>query len=164
MLCPNTFYTAPLLYLLRFLPWMYPCRWMPDTNSPQKEVGSKHISIHSLVWNGNRSQKTLLAHYRWVLEARDLCSRTFLWYQWSCQLLPCFPACFLCKRSARIQNRAQQHVDPTWQLMQTGQLQALSTSLTDTSIFQDDSTFNLSLLKALCTITSETGRQVCDLG
>jgi len=129
------------------------------------EEGQQHThqySFNSIEWEQEPNDP--LAHYRWELEVRDLCSRTFLWYEWSCQLLPCFPACFLCKRSARIQNRAQQHVDPAWQLMQTGQPQALSTSLTDTSIFQDDSTFNLSLLKASCTITSEIGRQVCDLG
>lgn len=136
------FYTAPLLYPLCFLPWIYPCRWMPETTLPQKKVSSTHISVHSFVWNRIRSQKTLLAHNRRELEVRDACSGTFLWYEWSCQVLPCFPDGFPCKRSARIPNRAQQHVDPTQQPMQTGQPQALSTSLTDTTIFWDDRTFN----------------------
>ena len=65
-------FTLLPLCLLCFLSRMYPCRWMPDTDFPQKKVSSTHISIHSLVWNGNRSQMTLLAHYRWELEGTSV--------------------------------------------------------------------------------------------
>lgn len=77
---------------------------------------------------------------------------------------PHFSSCFLCKRSVRNHKRDQQNVDPVWQPIQTGQLKALSKSLTGTSIFGVDSIFNLSLLKTSCMVTLEVGRQVCDLG
>lgn len=163
MLDPNASYTGPLLYPLGFYHVYIHADGCLILIPLLKKVSSTLSSIYPLVKNVNRSQMNLLGHYMWEVEVRGLCSGTFLWYEWFCQLPPYFPVCFICKRSVGIHNRAQEQVHPAWQLIQRGQLLALSTSLTGTSIFWADSIFNLSLLKASCMVTLEVGRQVCDL-